>query len=82
MIFSIKDLDISEDKLYNIFNSNYKPLKFFYDYNFLTYHAFIYESPVLISLINDYSRGPLKIRKGMRANKKIKKHKKVWIPVA
>jgi hypothetical protein len=82
MTFSIKDLDVAEEELYNIFNSNYKPLNFFKDYFFLTYHALIYESPVLISLINDYSREPIKIRKGMKANKKYKKHKKIWLPVS
>jgi hypothetical protein len=77
MTSTIKDDEIREEDLYNIFNSNYKPLKFFKDYAFLTYHTLIHESKVLISLINDYSREPIKIRKGMKANKKYKKHKKV-----
>lgn len=82
MTSTIKDDEIREEDLCNIFNSNYKPLKFFKDYAFLTYHTLIHESKVLISLINDYSREPIKIRKGMKANKKYKKHKKVWVPVA
>ena len=87
MTSSINDDDINEELLNNIFNRNYKPLNFFKDYAFWTYHTFIREDKVLISLINNYSRDPIKIRKGMKANKKFKKRnykkqKKVWLPIS
>lgn len=79
--------EIHVKSLLNIFNRGYKPFKFFYDYAFLTYFTFIHENEVFISLIKDYSREPINIRKGMKAHKKFKKRnykkqRKAWLPIA
>jgi hypothetical protein len=72
-IIKIKKKIIKEEILYNIFNFNYDPLNFFKDYKLASYFSFIKESSALLNVIKDYSRPPINIRKGMKANKKFKK---------
>ena len=76
MIFIIKKKE--EEIMYNIFNNNYKPLSFFKDYGFATYnYTYMYENPLLVDLIQDYSRDPIRMRRGIKNFKKYKKHKRV-----
>lgn len=76
-------LDISDKELANlknIFYNNYKPLKFFEDYNFKAYFTVIKEKKKWVLNMMDYTRSPIKMRKGKKLNKLIKKRKGIWIP--
>jgi hypothetical protein len=41
----------------------------------------MWEDPAFIYKIKNYYKGPIKLRKGKKANKKIKKFKGLWIPI-
>lgn len=92
MISFIKKKEVIKKKeevfLYDIFNKNYKSFDFFEYYGFAVYnYTNMYENPNFVAITKDYYRDPIKLRKGMKINKKYKKRnykkqKKAWLPIS